>query len=72
MKHFFIKIPKNQAMAFTLFSIANEIRIILSWLEKSSDFFSFSDDEYISATCVMAAEKEDDFKKSEWSKFVKP
>lgn len=65
MKQAKLKFPLNLADAFAKFSFENAIRVILSW---SSEGF-FAED---SLTCIIQieAEKEADFLKSEWAKYI--
>jgi hypothetical protein len=70
MKQFKIVFPVKMAEQFATFSITAKIRILLNWTEGGGDFFGF-DDPKIVAICAIEDADLEDFKKSDYFKFVK-
>lgn len=70
MKQFRIVFPKKLAAQFAAFSISAKIRILLNWVEGGGDFWGTSDS-MIVAECAIEETDLEEFKKSDYFKFVK-
>lgn len=70
MKQFKMRFPKAKAKDFTAYSFQNEIRVVLSWLESTSDWFSIGTEQHIVCICVAADDKATELQKTDWNKFI--
>lgn len=66
MKKFKISFPKSMADKFADFAFANEVRIVLNWIE-GADFFGT---DKLICICQVPEDKQAGIEASEWKKFL--